>query len=70
MFRLLQQDAGYHAGIIQKARAEVRFIRATVYYMLLDAFRNVPLDTTQEHPAGYLPEQATAQELFDFAYLS
>ena len=50
----------------KKARAEVRFIRATVYYMLLDAFRNVPLDTTQEHPAGYLPEQATAQELFDF----
>lgn len=47
-------------------QACMRFYRATVYYMLLDEFRNVPLDTTQIHEAGYLPEQKPASEIFDF----
>lgn len=47
-------------------QAQMRFLRATTYYMLLDAFRNVPLETTQDTEPGYLPKQATAQDIFDF----
>ena len=48
------------------AQAQMRFVRALNYYMLLDAFRNVPLETTRDVPAGHLPEQKSAQEIFDF----
>lgn len=47
-------------------RAQMRFFRAMTYYQLLDLFRNVPLETTMEHPDGYLPEQSTAQQVYDF----
>lgn len=47
-------------------RAQMRFFRALTYYMLLDNFRNVPLETTMNLPDGYLPEQATAQQIYDF----
>lgn len=47
-------------------QAQMRFLRALCYYMLLDAFRNVPLETTQNLPAGYLPTQSTPQTIFDF----
>lgn len=49
-----------------QAQAQMRFMRALNYYVLLDAFRNVPLETTQELEAGYLPQQASAQDIFDF----
>lgn len=49
-----------------QSRAQLRFLRATVYYMLLDAFRNVPLETTRDVPDGYLPSQSSAQDIFDF----
>lgn len=45
---------------------EVRFFRALSYYHLLDLFRNVPLQTTMNLEDGYLPDQATPQQLFDF----
>lgn len=45
---------------------EMRAMRALFYYFLLDNFRNVPLVTTQDLPAGFLPEQAAPQEVFDF----
>lgn len=47
-------------------QAQMRFVRALNYYLLLDAFRNVPLETTQDVEEGHLPEQASAQEIFDF----
>ncbi|MCK9206297.1 MAG: RagB/SusD family nutrient uptake outer membrane protein [Salinivirgaceae bacterium] len=47
-------------------QAEMRFLRATSYYMLMDAFREVPLETTQIHDGGYLPTQATADSIFNF----
>ncbi|NMA74679.1 MAG: hypothetical protein GX963_11070 [Bacteroidales bacterium] len=47
-------------------RAQMRFFRAMTYYVLLDNFRNVPLEKTMEVPDGYLPQQATAQEIYDF----
>ena len=49
-----------------KARDGVRFLRATTYWMLMDSYRNIPLDTTQVHEAGYLPVQKTAKEVFDY----
>jgi hypothetical protein len=47
-------------------QAQMRFIRATTYYMLLDAFRRVPVLTTRDIPNGYLPEQASADSIFSF----
>lgn len=47
-------------------QAQMRFLRALNYFVLLDAFRNVPLETTQKFEAGYLPKQATAEEVFNF----
>ncbi len=49
-----------------QAQAEMRFMRAINYYVLLDAFRNVPLETTQKIPEGHLPEQKSAEEIFNF----
>lgn len=47
-------------------QAEMRFIRALNYYVLLDAFRNVPLETTRNVEAGHLPQQASSEEIFDY----
>jgi hypothetical protein len=72
-------DAGY-AGILYANKcldipavqenktkaAELRTMRALFYYMLFDLFRNIPLDTTQNHPTGYLPEQAAPKVTYDF----
>ncbi len=49
-----------------QTQAEMRFMRALNYYVLLDAFRNVPLETTQKHEAGYLPKQVSGEEIFAF----
>jgi starch-binding outer membrane protein, SusD/RagB family len=45
---------------------ELRGLRALYYYILLDNFRNVPLETTMDHESGYLPTQADPQKVFDF----
>jgi hypothetical protein len=47
-------------------QAQMRFLRALNYYVLLDAFRNVPLETTQKLPAGYLPKQVSSDTIFNF----
>ncbi|MFT4071326.1 MAG: RagB/SusD family nutrient uptake outer membrane protein [Dysgonamonadaceae bacterium] len=47
-------------------QAEMRFMRALNYYILLDAFRNVPLETTQNVPEGYLPQQQSAEKIFEY----
>ncbi len=47
-------------------QAQMRFLRALNYYILLDAFRNVPLEVTQDLEPGYLPEQANGLEIFNF----
>jgi hypothetical protein len=49
-----------------KEQAEMRFLRALNYYILLDAFRNVPLETTQDVEPGYLPKQVSADSIFNF----
>ena len=50
----------------QKSLAHARFFRAMFYYHLFDMFRNIPLQTTQNVPAGYLPQQVSPQEMYDF----
>jgi len=47
-------------------QAQMRFLRAINYYILLDAFRNVPLETTQNVEAGYLPKQTSYDTIFNF----
>lgn len=47
-------------------QAEMRFMRAINYYVLLDAFRNVPIEKTQIFEAGYLPKQSPADSVFNF----
>jgi hypothetical protein len=46
--------------------AEFRAMRALFYYIMLDLFRNVPLITTSNLPAGFLPEQEDPAVVFDF----
>lgn len=50
----------------QTAVSQLRGYRALYYYVLFDVFRNIPLDTTFNHPAGWLPEQSKPQETWDF----
>ena len=50
----------------QPAVAQLRGYRALYYYILFDIFRNVPLDTTFNHPKGWLPEQAKPIDTWNF----
>ena len=50
----------------EESVAQLRAYRALYYYLLFDLFRNIPLDTTYDHPDGWLPEQAESQEVWDF----
>ena len=50
----------------KQSLAHARFFRAMFYYHLFDMFRNIPLQTTQNVEAGYLPQQVSAQEMYDF----
>lgn len=51
---------------VETTVAQLRAYRALYYYMLFDAYRNIPLDTEANHEAGWLPEQATPQQMWDF----
>ncbi|MCK4343866.1 MAG: RagB/SusD family nutrient uptake outer membrane protein [Bacteroidales bacterium] len=46
--------------------AELKAIRAFYYYILCDNFGNVPIVTRFDVEEGYLPEQNTRQEVYDF----
>ncbi len=46
--------------------AELKTLRASYYYLLLDIFGNVPIVTDFDVPEGFLPEQSTRQEVYDF----
>ncbi len=45
---------------------EIRVLRASFYYVLCDCFGNVPLITQYDVPEGYLPEQNTRLEIYNF----
>ena len=46
--------------------AEIRTLRASYYYVLCDVFGNVPLVTDYDVPAGFLPEQSTRLQVYNF----
>ncbi|UOQ68824.1 RagB/SusD family nutrient uptake outer membrane protein [Hymenobacter volaticus] len=46
--------------------AELRVLRASYYYMLCDLFGNVPIVERFDVPAGFLPEQNTRKQVYDF----
>lgn len=61
--RLLADEAVQNS---ESSVAQLRAYRALYYYLLFDMFRNIPLDTSFEHPDGWQPEQVTPQEMWDF----
>jgi len=46
--------------------AELRVVRASYYAVLCDFFGNVPIVTQFDLPQGFLPEQHSRQEVYDF----
>lgn len=46
--------------------SELKTLRASYYYILVDLFGNVPLITRFDVPEGYLPEQSTRKEVYEF----
>lgn len=50
----------------EETLAELRVLRASYYYMLCDLYGNVPIITKYDVPDGFLPEQSTRKEVFDF----
>jgi hypothetical protein len=46
--------------------AELKVLRASYYYMLCDLYGNVPIMTKYDVPEGYVPEQSTRKDVFDF----
>jgi hypothetical protein len=46
--------------------AELRTVRAFYYYILCDAYGNVPIVTKFDLPQGFLPEQNTRKQVYDF----
>jgi len=49
-----------------QATAELRALRAYLYYILFDSYRNIPILPEGEVEAGYLPPQVTPTEAFDY----
>jgi len=45
---------------------QLRAMRATAYFWLLDFYRNVPIVTNWDVPKGFVPDQNTASEVYDF----
>ncbi|SFE38215.1 RagB/SusD family nutrient uptake outer membrane protein [Thermophagus xiamenensis] len=48
------------------AISELRALRASYYYVLCDMYGNVPIVTKFDVPDGYLPEQSSRKEVYNF----
>lgn len=46
--------------------SELKVLRASYYYILVDLFGNVPIVTRFDVPEGYLPEQHSRKEVYEF----
>lgn len=46
--------------------AELKVLRASYYAILCDFYGNVPVVTQFDLPAGFLPQQSTRKEVYDF----
>lgn len=49
-----------------QSAAELRALRAYLYYILFDSYRNIPILPEEDQPAGFLPEQEEPHNTFDF----
>ena len=45
---------------------EIKVLRASYYYVLVDIFGNVPIVTEYDVPQGFLPDQNTRLQVYDF----
>ncbi len=65
---LYQIDAGQIPITSNKDQieAELKVLRASFYYALIDFFGNVPIVTRFDVPAGYVPPQSTRKDVYDF----
>lgn len=50
----------------EQTLSELKTLRASYYYLLLDIFGNVPIVTDFDVPEGFLPEQSIRQKVYDF----
>lgn len=62
----IEQLEGVDPEIKEATLQELSALRATYYYLLFDNYRNIPVVTDFILPDGFLPEQNTAQETFNF----
>ncbi|MBC3539218.1 RagB/SusD family nutrient uptake outer membrane protein [Rufibacter sediminis] len=46
--------------------AELKVLRAYYYYLLCDMYGNVPIVTSFDLPEGFLPEQSTRKQVYEF----
>jgi len=58
--------SGNDADQIRKYRAEVRFLRAYQYWVLMDMYGNPPFVTENDLTGGPLPKQISRNELFNY----
>ncbi|WP_405324902.1 RagB/SusD family nutrient uptake outer membrane protein [Leeuwenhoekiella sp. LLG6367-2.1] len=66
---IFQIESGYvplEDELLATSIAELRVLRASYYYLLLDLYGNVPIVTQFDVPEGFLPEQSTRKEVYDF----
>jgi hypothetical protein len=50
----------------EQTLAELKVLRASFYYVLCDMYGNVPIIEKFDLPEGFLPEQHTRKEVYDF----
>ncbi|MGQ1946444.1 RagB/SusD family nutrient uptake outer membrane protein [Geofilum sp. OHC36d9] len=48
------------------AISELRALRASYYYVLCDMYGNIPIVTDFDVPEGYLPEQSSRKDVYNF----
>jgi starch-binding outer membrane protein, SusD/RagB family len=65
-FNTLVDQGKADPALAKKFVAELRTLRALYYYWLLDTFGNVPIQTSFDVPAGFLPAQNSRKEVYDF----
>lgn len=51
---------------LESTISELKVLRASYYYVLLDLYGNVPIITQFDVPVGFLPEQSSRGEVYDF----
>lgn len=66
LFQIESGQIAFDDQIRSSIVAEIKVLRASYYYVLVDVFGNVPIVTKYDVPVGFLPEQNTRKEVYDF----